>query len=123
MRYRTSYPVRVVSSSSPCLEVLLRRGVRPALVLAHVLPVVLTRVGLEGLHIRAVHHAGDLVRLELLEGEAGAGVRVVLAVCLVLVVLNLDEVRLGGCGIEGERDEGVDGGGFDVTGERPSLTC
>ena len=42
---------------------------------------------------------------------------------LVLVVLDLWEVRVRRCGIEREGDDGVDGGGLDVLGERPSLVC
>ena len=120
-RYRTFHPIRMVSLSSPCLEVLLRRRVRSALILAHVLPVFLTRVGLESLHIWAVHHACDLVGLPLFERKAGACVGVVFAVRLVLVVLDLGKVRVGGIRIEGEGDEGVDGGGFDATREGPRL--
>ena len=48
---------------------------------------------------------------------------VVLAVRLILMVLDLDEVRVDCGGVEGEGDDGVDGGGLDVLGERPSLVC
>ena len=45
--------------------------------------------------------------------------RVVLVVCLVLVVFDLDEVGVDGCGVEGKGDEGVDGGGFGDEFEGP----
>jgi len=35
------------------------------------------------------------------------------------VVFDLDEVGVDGCGVEGEGDERVDGGGFDGREEGP----
>lgn len=61
----------------------------------------------------------DLIRLPLLEAEAEALVRVVLVVGLVFVVLDLDEVAVDGGGVEGEGDEGVDGGGLGDDFEGP----
>lgn len=45
--------------------------------------------------------------------------RVVLVVGLVFVVLDLDEVAVDGGGVEGEGDEGVDGGGLGDDFEGP----
>lgn len=47
--------------------------------------------------------------------------RVVLVVGLILVVFDLDEVGVDGVGVEGEADEGVDGGGFGNEFEGPGL--
>ncbi len=78
-------------------------------------------VGLKLLHLRAIHVLHDLVRLPLLEAEAQAFVAVVLVVGLVFVVLDLDEVGVYGCGVEGEGDEGVHHGGFGDDFEGPGL--
>lgn len=76
-------------------------------------------VRLKLLHLRAVHMLHDLISLPLLEGEPQALVRVVLVIRLVLVVLDLDEVAVDGGRVEGEGDEGVDGGGFGDDFEGP----
>lgn len=76
-------------------------------------------IRLKLLHLRAIHVLHDLIRLPLLEAEAEALVRVVLVVGLVFVVLDLDEVAVDGGGVEGEGDEGVDGGGFGDDFEGP----
>ena len=47
--------------------------------------------------------------------------RIVFLVGLVFVVFDADEVRVDGGGVEGEGDEGVDGGGFGEEGEGPGL--
>ena len=78
-------------------------------------------VRLKLLHLGAIHVLHDLIRLPLLEAEPQPLVRVVLVVGLVLVVLDLDEVAVDGSGVEGEGDEGVDGGGFGDDGEGPGL--
>ena len=49
--------------------------------------------------------------------------RVILTIRLIFVVLDLDEVRVDCGGVEGEGDDGIDGGGLDILGERPSLVC
>lgn len=64
----------------------------------------------------------DLIGLPLLEGEADAFVRVVLVVGLVLVVLDADEVGVLRGRVEGEGDEGVDGGGLGDEFEGPGLS-
>lgn len=71
------------------------------------------------LHLGAVHVLHDLIGLPLLEAEAETLVRVVLVVGLVFVVLDLDEVAVDGGGVEGEGDEGVDGGGLGDDFEGP----
>lgn len=63
-----------------------------------------------------LHH---LIGLPFLEAEPQTLVRVVLVVSLVLVVLDADEVGVFGLGVEGEGDEGVDGGGFGDDFEGP----
>ena len=45
--------------------------------------------------------------------------RVVLVVGLVLVIFDLNEVAVDGRRVEGEGDEGVDGGGFGNDLEGP----
>jgi hypothetical protein len=51
-------------------------------------------------------------------------VRVVLGVSGILTVLNADEVRVNGGGIETQTDKGVDGGGLVDAGEGPrSIRC
>lgn len=47
--------------------------------------------------------------------------RVVLVVGLVFVVLDLDEIGVGGSGVEGEGDQRVDGRGFGEELEGPGL--
>ena len=49
--------------------------------------------------------------------------RVVLAVRLILMVLDLDEVRVDCGGVEGEGDDGVDGGGLEFAGKGPGLNA
>ena len=71
-----------------------------------------TRVLLEELDLFTVHMLRDLISLPFLEAKTDAFMRVVLVVGLILVVLNLDKVRVDGGGIKREGDEGVDGGGF-----------
>ena len=63
----------------------------------------------------------DLIGLPFLETEANPFVRVVLVVGLIFVVFDLDEVRVDGGGIEGERDEGVDGRRFGNEFKCPGL--
>lgn len=46
---------------------------------------------------------------------------VVFVIGLIFMVLDLDEIGVDGGGVEGERDEGVDGGGFGNDGEGPGL--
>jgi hypothetical protein len=48
-------------------------------------------------------------------------VRVVFIIRLVLVVLDLDEVRVHSVGVEGQRDESVDSGRLGDDLERPRL--
>ena len=55
------------------------------------------------------------------EAEAGAFVRVVLVVGLILVVFDLDEVGVGSCGVGGKGDERVDRCGFGDQFEGPGL--
>ena len=76
-------------------------------------------VSLKGLDLRATHKLDHVVRLPLLEAKASALVGVILVVRLVFVVFDLDEVGVDGCGVEGEGDERVDGGGFDGREEGP----
>ena len=71
------------------------------------------------LDLGAVHVLDNIVGLPLLEAEARALVRVVLVVGLVLVVLDLDEVRVDSVRVKGERDEGVDRGGLGDEFEGP----
>lgn len=71
------------------------------------------------LHLRTIHMLHDLIRLPLLEGEAQPLVGVIFVVGLILVVLDLDEVAVDGGRVEGEGDEGVDGGGFGDDFEGP----
>lgn len=70
------------------------------------------RILLEVLNLLGIHMRRNVICLPLLEVEAQTLVRVVLVVCLVLVVLDLDEVGVDGVGIEGEGDDGVDCGGL-----------
>lgn len=46
---------------------------------------------------------------------------VILIVCLILVVLDADEVAVYGFGVQGESDECIDGGGFGNDLEGPGL--
>ena len=70
-------------------------------------------------HLRTIHILHDLIGLPLLEAEAQPLMGVVFVVGLVLVVFHLDEVGVYGGGVEGEGDEGVDGGGFGDDFEGP----
>ena len=76
-------------------------------------------IRLELQHLGAIHMLHDLIRLPFLEAEAQTLMRVVLIVGLILVVLDLDEVAVDGGRVEGEGDEGVDGGGFGNDFEGP----
>ena len=72
-------------------------------------------------HLGAIHIFDDVIGLPLLEAEADALVRVVLIVGLVFVVLDLDELSVGGSGVERERDKRIDGRGFREQFEGPRL--
>jgi len=87
-----------------CLTLLIARSIPPDRLLGS------TLVLLKVLDLIAVHVLDNIVGLPLLEAETKALVRVVLVVGLILVVLDLDEVRVNGVWVERERDEGVDGG-------------
>ena len=76
-------------------------------------------VRLEFRHLGAIHVLHDLIGLPLLEAEPQTLMRVVLIVGLILVVFYLDEVAVDGGRVEGEGDEGVDGGGFGDDFEGP----
>lgn len=78
-------------------------------------------IGLELLHLLAVHVLHDLIGLPFLETEPHAFVRVVLVVGLIFVVFDLNEVGIDGLWIKGQADEGVDGGGFGDEFEGPRL--
>lgn len=54
--------------------------------------ILLARVLFEVFDILAIHCTRNLVGLPLLKCEARACVRVILVVCLILVVLDLDKV-------------------------------
>jgi len=64
------------------------------------------------LHLFAVHVLHDVVCLPFLEAETNALMTIVLVVGLVLVVLDLNEIRIDRVRIERERDYGIDRGGL-----------
>ena len=76
-------------------------------------------VRLKLLHLGTVHELHDLIRLPFLEAESQPLVRIVLVVCLILVVLDLNEVAVDGGRVERQGDEGVDGRRFRDDFERP----
>ena len=47
--------------------------------------------------------------------------RIILIISLILVIFYLDEIGVGSGGVEGEGDEGIDGGGFGDDFEGPGL--
>ena len=66
---------------------------------------------------------GHLIRLPPLARESQSLVAVILVVCLILVVLDADEIALYGFGVQGECDQRIDSGGLgnDLEGPRLSL--
>lgn len=76
---------------------------------------------LKVLHLFAIHVLHDIIRLPLLEAETETFMAVVLVVCLILMVLDLNKVRVYSVGIEGKRYEGVDGCCFGDDFEGPRL--
>lgn len=92
-------------------------------------------IALEHLDLLGRHQAGYHIGLDLLELETETLVRVVFFICLVLPVSTWDnwgqetylvvedqwEVRVFGCGVEDDRDEGVDGCLLRDQVEGPSL--
>ena len=64
---------------------------------------------------------GNLISLPFLEREAESLMAIVLVVSLIFVVLHSDEVAVNGLRIQGQRHEGVDGGGFGNDFECPGL--
>lgn len=105
----------------PCpLQLLYGRIPTPTPILPHLLlprPLIL----LKRLHLRAIHMLHDLIGLPLLETKPEPLVAVVFVVGLVFVVFDADEVGVFGGRVEGERDEGVDGGRFGDDSEGPGL--
>lgn len=79
-------------------------------------------VPLEHCNLLAIHVLSHLVRLPLLEREAQTLVAVILIVRLVLVVFHPDEVAVHGFGVEGKRNQCIDGGCFGDDLEGPGLT-
>jgi len=92
-------------------------------------------IAFEDLDLLGRHQAGYHVGLDLLELETETLVRVVFFVCLVLTISTWDEcgqetylvvedqweVRVFGCRVEDDRDEGVNGRLLRDQVERPSL--
>ena len=108
-------PSSVLQILGRCVSILLARPVLPHVLLAGVL------VRLKELNLLAIHMLHHVIRLPLLEAEAHALVAVVLIVGLILVILDLDEVRVDGYGVKGQRDQRVDGGCLGDPAEGPAL--
>lgn len=62
-----------------------------------------------------------IIGLPFLEAKAEPLVGVILIVGLILMVLDLDEIRIHSSWVKGEGDEGIDGGGFREEFESPRL--
>lgn len=92
-------------------EVLLRRIA--LLVTGTVLPYCLllgALILLKVLHLVTVHDLNHIVGLPFFEVEAESLVAVVLVICLVLVVFDLNEIGVDSAGVEGEGDQGINCG-------------
>lgn len=103
------------------LEILDGGLVHSVVELPNILTILATVIVLEICNVFAVHHAGNLVSLPLLECKAWSAVRVVLLIRLVLMVLDLDKVGVGRRRIQREGHQCVDRGRLDTAREGPGL--
>lgn len=67
-----------------------------------------TLISLESLHLFSIHMLSHLVSLPLLEAKPNPLVRVILIICLVFVVLDLDKVRIDSVRVKRERNKRID---------------
>lgn len=67
-----------------------------------------TLISLESLHLFSIHMLSHLVSLPLLEAKPNPLVRVILIICLVFVVLDLDKIRIDGVRVKRERNKRID---------------
>lgn len=73
------------------------------------------------LHLRHVQHFRDIVRLPFLEWKSKTFMRVVLLICLILVVFDLDKVRVDRRRVEGEGNETGHTRSFGDKAKSPGL--
>lgn len=78
-------------------------------------------VSFELFDLGAIHVLHNLVGLPFLEAEAKAFMRVVLVIGLIFVVFDLDEIRVLGGRVQGERHQSVDGGSLRDDLKGPGL--
>lgn len=78
-------------------------------------------INLKHLHFLATHILGDVVCLPLLELKTDALMGVILVVGLILVILDLDKVRIDRVWIQRKRDQGIDGDRLRNKSECPCL--
>lgn len=67
-----------------------------------------TLISLESLHLFSIHMLSHLVSLPLLEAKPNPLVRVILIICLVFVVLDLDKIRIDSVRVKRERNKRID---------------
>jgi hypothetical protein len=78
-------------------------------------------ISLERRNLLRINVLGHLIRLPLLECEPQAFMAVVFIICLVLVVLDADEVAVHGLRVQGKSHKCIDSGSFGNDFEGPRL--